>query len=224
MNCRKVRRTALADLQAALSPAERDEVMAHLNVCQACALEFLERRLLRDGLRALPKKTPPPELGLRLRVVASRHLHRQRRGRFERTLDRLVLDFEDMMRPLAVPLAGGLMSTIFLFAMLVPSLAVRISFAHDVPIGLTTEATLKSAAPISFDSGDAVVDVTVDDQGRMLEYSIVSDRSREDNASFCQSIANYLLFTTFTPGTSFGQPVGGTIRLNFRSSYVNVRG
>ena len=225
MTCRKVRRAAaLADARAMASQKEREEIFAHLNACASCARGFASQELLRAELRAMPRMAPPPELAMQLRVMASRHLQRERRSWFWRAKDRLALDFQDMMRPLAVPLAGGLASTIFLFAMLVPSLAVHIPFAHDVPIGLTTEATLKSAAPISFDTGEAVVDVTVDDQGRMLDYSIVSDRSREDNASFCQSIANYLLFTTFTPPTAFGQPVGGTIRLNFRSSYVNVRG
>lgn len=224
MNCRKVRRRALADDQAGIPQHEREQIFAHLDGCASCAREFAERKMLRAELRALPPKTPPPGLEMRLRVAASQHLQRQSRGWLARAFDRFALNFEDLMRPLAVPLAGGLASTIFLFAMLVPSLEVRIPFAHDVPIGLTTEATLKNVAPIGFESGDAVVDVTVDDQGRMLEYSIVSDRSREDNASFCQSIANYLLFTTFTPPTAFGQPVGGTIRLNFRSSYVNVKG
>src|SRR5581483_1078258 len=223
MDCRKLKQTDLLGLR---SEAERRAVAAHLRACAQCSQEFAETKLLRDGLRALRQKTPPPDLSMRLRVMASRHLSETRHGWGERAAEHLRLQFENLMRPLAVPFAGGLASTIFLFALLVPSLAVhiRLAAADDVPLGLSTEATLKSSAPISFATGEAVVDVTLDDEGRMLDYSIVNDRSREDNPSFCHSIANYLLFTTFTPPTTFGQPVGGTIRLTFRSNYVDVRG
>ncbi|HZU24244.1 MAG TPA: hypothetical protein VFA04_01910 [Bryobacteraceae bacterium] len=224
MNCRTLRRKALLEPQALASDQERQAVAAHLLICADCRQERSERQRLREALRALPQRTAPPELAVQLRVLASRHVSQPRVGWFARILQRARLDFEDLMRPLAVPLAGGIASTIFLFAMLVPSLAVNLRLKNDIPTGLITDATLENAAPISFDSGEAVVDVTVDEEGRMVDYTIVNDRSREDNASFCQSIANYLLFTTFKPPTAFGQPVSGTIRLTFRSSYVDVRG
>ena len=223
MTCRTVRRHALLDLPA-LPAVERQAIEAHLHTCLSCRQELAQGMRLRESLRALPRRTPPPDLAVKLRVMASKHLQPPAQSWLGRTSDRLLLEFENMMRPLAVPLAGGLISAIFLFAMLVPSLAVNLRFTHDIPTGLMTDATLKSAAPISFDSGEAVVDVTVDEEGHMIDYSIVSDRTREENASFCHSIANYLLFTTFTPPTAFGQPVPGTIRLTFRSNYVSVRG
>jgi hypothetical protein len=112
---------------------------------------------------------------------------------------------------------------LLLFALLVPSFA-WVPSAQDVPIGLSTEATVKSMAPIGFEDGEAVVDVTIDDQGRMVDFNIVHDRSGELNASFCRSVENALLFTVFTPRTAFGMPVGGKLRLTFRSSSVEVKG
>jgi hypothetical protein len=224
MNCRMVRRKALLEPQTLTCAAERQAMEAHLQICPDCRENHADTQRLRAALRALPRRMAPPELDMRLRVLASRHLNQPQTSWLPRTVQRFRLDFKDLMRPLALPLAGGIASTIFLFAMLVPSLAVNLRFNNDVPTGLMTDATLQSAAPISFDSGEAVVDVTVDEEGHMVDYSIVNDRSREENASFCQSIANYLLFTTFKPPTAFGQPVTGTIRLTFRSSYVDVRG
>src|SRR5947209_4064664 len=165
MNCRIVRRKAWVDLHTIASDVERRELEAHLNTCAGCRQDWAEKRLLRTSLRALPVRTPPPELTTQLRVIASRHLNEPHQSWFGRMLERGRLNFEDMMRPLAVPFAGGIASAIFLFAMLVPSLAVNLRFTHDIPTGLITDATLKSAAPISFDSGEAVVDVTFDEEG-----------------------------------------------------------
>jgi hypothetical protein len=126
------------------------------------------------------------------------------------------------MRPLAVPLAGGICSALLLFALLVPSFS-WVPSAQDVPIGLSTAATVKSMAPIGFEDGEAVVDVTIDDQGRLVDFNILHGHGPA-NDSFCRSVENALLFTVFTPGTAFGQPVGGKLRLTFRSSSVEVKG
>ena len=126
------------------------------------------------------------------------------------------------MRPLAVPLAGGICSAVLLFALLVPSFS-WVPSAQDVPIGLSTAATVKSMAPIGFEDGEAVVDVTIDDQGRLVDFNILHSHGPA-NDSFCRSVENALLFTVFTPGTAFGQPVGGKLRLTFRSSSVEVKG
>ncbi len=224
MNCRTVRQKLLADLDQLLPGTERREVAAHLLRCRPCAEEAARRENVRSALRALPRFSPPPELSVRLRVAASREIERRRRSWLRRTADRIELSFRDLMRPLAVPFAGGVFSTAFLFALLLPSFAFRIAPVHDVPIGLSTEATVKSMAPFGFEEGEAVVDVLVDDQGHVVDFNIVSDETHEAGASFQQSLENVLLFTVFTPPTAFGQPVPGRIRLTFRSSHVDVKG
>src|SRR5579884_4180568 len=106
MNCRTVRRKRFLDSQASVPDAQRRELQAHLLACATCRQEWAERKLLRDSLRALPPHIPPPDLTVRLRVLASRHLQQPQRGWFGRGTDRLRLEFQDLMRPLAVPLAG----------------------------------------------------------------------------------------------------------------------
>ena len=39
-----------------------------------------------------------------------------------------------------------------------------------------------------------------------------------------RNIESSLLFTKFTPATTFGQPMSGKIRLSFRNSSINVKG
>jgi hypothetical protein len=223
MNCRTVRTKLLPEFDQLTPDVERQAVAAHLRVCRSCSEEGAERERIRAAMRALPRMAPPPDLAVRLRVMASRERQRRVAGRFRSLATHAYLMFNGLMRPLAVPLAGGICSALLLFALLVPSLA-WVPSAQDVPIGLSTEATVKSMAPIGFEDGEAVVDVTIDDQGRMVDFNIIRDHGTEVNESFCRSVKNALLFTVFTPRTAFGQPVGGKLRLTFRSSSVEVRG
>ena len=81
----------------------------------------------------------------------------------------------NFMRPMAIPFAGGVLSAVVLFSMwLVPTYPLRANNAFDIPTMLSTEASIKSAAAVGAANGEIVVDVTVDDQGRMVDYQIVS--------------------------------------------------
>jgi len=180
---------------------------------------------LSRALRTLRKRMPPPSLTSSLRVLASREQRRSVYGRGRVFLDRLHLFFDNLMRPLALPFAGGVCSTIILFSMwLVPLYPLRGSDAFDVPSILTTQAAVKLTAPVSFDDADdVIVDVTIDGDGRMVDYKIVSGSYPNDEA-LRRSIAGVLLLTRFTPATSFGQPVEGRLRLSLRSSHIDVKG
>jgi anti-sigma factor RsiW len=213
----------LADLDRLTPETERQEVAAHLRVCRSCSEEGAARERVRTAMRALPRMVPPPDLAVRLRVIASREQQRRSEGWARRLATNVRLCFEGLMRPLAVPLAGGICSAVLLFALLVPSFS-WVPSAQDVPIGLSTDATVKSMAPIGFEDGEAVVDVTIDDQGHLVDFNILHNYGAAVNDSFCRSVENALLFTVFTPGTAFGQPVGGKLRLTFRSSSVEVKG
>ena len=180
---------------------------------------------LSGALRTLPRRTPPPGFTSSLRVIASREQRRRVYGRSLAFFDRLHLFFDNLMRPLALPLAGGVCSTVLIFSMwIVPLYPVRGSNAFDVPSMLTTEAAVKMMAPVSFDDADdVIVDVTIDGDGRMVDYQIVAGNYPNDQA-LRRSIAGVLLLTRFTPATSFGQPVEGRLRLSLRSSHIDVKG
>lgn len=176
------------------------------------------------ALRNLPARTPPPGLRTSLRVIASRE-RQQILSRQINWRDRLDLSFKNLMRPLALPLAGGVFSTVALFSMcLVPMYPVHGDDSTDIPTGLTTEATVKQTAPIGGSCGDVVVDVTVDEAGRMVDYKIVSGFNGLTTDQVRRSLENRLIFTEFTPVTQFGQPMSGKLRISFRNSEVDVKG
>ena len=112
-----------------------------------------------------------------------------------------VLRVNNLMRPLAIPTAGGFVSALMLFGVLAPSLAIPpVTRANDVPTVLYTEASVKNFLPIGFEGdGDLVVEITVDENGKLVDYSIPN---MDDKATrMHRSIENQILFTQFTPAT-----------------------
>jgi hypothetical protein len=176
----------------------------------------------------LPQPVAPPHLTTRLRVLASKVRLESSGGatRWTRWRNRLELSLQDLMRPLAVPAVGGLCSAVFLFSTLAPtfkSAFALVSESGDVPTMLATEPMLKDTAPIAF-SSDAIVDLQLDDCGRIINYTIVSAPGGQTD-KLRRSIENSLLFTEFWPATTFGRPVAGTIRFSFHTnSRIEVRG
>lgn len=185
------------------------------------------QRRIRQALRSLPHRTPPAELTVRLRVSASHERARNtgRKSRAGFSFDRLGLALDNLMKSLALPAAGGLCAAILLFMILIPTFsgAFYMGTAIDVPTGLSTGPAVKSLAPIGFQYGDAEVDLRIDEQGRIINYSIVGGQGIEKDA-LRRSIENNLLFTQFTPATAFGIPITSTLRLSFSSSRIDVKG
>jgi hypothetical protein len=183
-----------------------------------------------ESLRNLSVKTPPAQLRTSLRVLASRERQRRLERRDFGTIwksweDRTQLFCEDVLRSVALPFAGGVCSTLVLFSMfVVPSYPLLTRGAADVPTVLSTPVSVKSIAPFSGGDTDVVVEVVVDEQGRMLDYAIVAGASVLANPQMRRRLENSLVFSNFTPATTFGQPMVSKMRLWFRSSRIDVRG
>jgi hypothetical protein len=58
-----------------------------------------------------------------------------------------------------------------------------------------------------------LVDVDVDDQGRFVDYQVVSGASVVSNPTTRRRMENLLLFIKFAPATSFGVPMAGKARV-----------
>jgi hypothetical protein len=191
-----------------------------------------EERVL-QALRGLPQRVPPAGLSTSLRVQASRERQRLLNRRtllgtwpqaFAAWQVRARLFANNLMRPLALPFAGGVFSAAVLFSLLVSSYPVRGNSAFDVPTALSTNPLVSRTAPFGNASEDVVVDVIVDGQGRMIDYAIVGGPEGLKKDLLRRSIENTLLFTEFLPATSFGQAVSGKVRLVLHSSQVDVKG
>jgi len=230
MECGSVRQRVSAYLDGAVSADERRLLRGHFSSCRECARESERYSQVREKLRSLPKRMPPADLTTRLLVVASKVRMESFGGatRWSRWRDRMALSLRNLMQPLALPAVGGLCSAVFLFSTFVPMFksAFMLSSSGDIPTMLSTESTLKYIGPVAFsnDNGDAVVDLHLDDQGRIVDFSIVSAPGQQSEA-LRRSIENSLLFIGFSPATTFGRGVASTIRISFRgSSRIDVRG
>ena len=182
------------------------------------------------ALRSLPAREPQPELRTSLRIIASIECQRRlaKRG-LSATVglwrDRLELFPDNFLRTIALPMAGGVASAVVLFSMcVVPAYPLRAHTTVDVPTVLTTQVAVKGMAPFFGGGDDVVVDVTVDEQGRMIDYAVVAGANALSNGSLRRRLENVLLFTEFTPATSFGQPMSSKTRLWFRTSRIDVKG
>lgn len=231
MNCQTVRITIADYLGYRMPEGEFAAVRAHLAECHECATSAESTSLLRDALKSAPRHIPPAELSMNLRVLASRERARQavRANWQARTADwrgSIRVWVDNMMRPFAIPFAGGLASAFLLFGMLAPSFArVYTPSNDDVPAGWYTGATLDTLGPFGLADDTIILDVTIDDQGRMVDYSLPGGKPGPwKDEALRRMIVNNLLFTRFTPANFFGQPTYGKLRVTLRRSQVDVRG
>jgi hypothetical protein len=185
---------------------------------------------LSHALRRLPARTPPAGLTTSLRVLASRERQRaQHRGwqqGFSAWALRTRMWMDHLMRPLAVPFAGGVLSALALFSIwLVPTYPQLTASKFDIPTTLTTDPTVKSMTAVGLSSRDLiVVDVFVDNSGHMIEYKIVSGNGVLTDAALRHRLENMLVLTEFFPATEFGRPTAGRVRLSVVSSTIDVKG
>ncbi len=166
----------------------------------------------------------PAGLDVRLRVLASHERVRRLAtaslsARLQYWRARVRLHFENLMKPIAVPVAGGLFSALLLFGMVMPSLSFRYNLTNDPQLAIISDPDgmlvgwtgyaphLESANSIS--SGDeGVIELTIDDQGRVVDYSVSPDQLTPD----MQSI---ILFSRLTPATFFGKSTWGKKLVRF---------
>lgn len=228
MSCQKVQKFISAYVDRSLAGEEQERMTQHLAHCRECALRSEQARHLRAMLRSMPVAAPPPELVTRLRVVASHERARRLvrvdfRTRLANWADRARLFTDNLMRPVALPFAGGLASALFLFSMLMPTLFFQFNFRDDVPVSaFYTEPAIIEAAPFGFNYEDVAVELTINERGEVIDFAFSGaklDRNTENSM-----IANLALFSSYTPATLFGRPTSGKVQLVSRRSRIVVRG
>src|SRR5215469_6364105 len=108
MSCGMVEKWLSAFLDRALPRNEAESVSQHLSGCRECAARLKELVELRTLLRGLPEERIPVNLASQLQVMASREQARRTRTRWQNYLSWMRLVIDNMMRPVAIPLAGGI--------------------------------------------------------------------------------------------------------------------
>ncbi|MGA2269558.1 MAG: zf-HC2 domain-containing protein [Bryobacteraceae bacterium] len=224
MSCDNMHEMVSSLLDRRVTAEEEESVLAHLESCRQCGAEFESMRELRGALRQLDTPELPARLAEDLRLLAwNERLRRLSRASFsaraQRWAARMQLVFDNLMRPMALPIAGGVLSALVMFAILVPSLAFPHNFRNDVPLWmLYTDPALQEMNPV--DAGnETVVEVTIDERGRVQGYVVTQGQMTPEIEN------NLILFSRFSPATIFGQPTWGKVLVSFRRSHqISVRG
>lgn len=229
-SCGKIRSVFPAYLDGDLTGHEMQEIARHLNGddtlsgCGACANDFAGWRQMQESLALLGPAQPPADLNLRLRLAISREQARRRL----RWADRLSLAWDNAIRPLVVQLSAGVAGTVvlaggmaLLLGMVAPPQAV---LADDEPLGAVTSphylySTVAPEAIVTARDTAIVVEASVDNQGRVYDYTIVS--GPQDDAVRTQ-VVNQLLLSVFKPASVFGLPVRGRVVMTYAG--ISVRG
>ena len=156
-------------------------------------------------LRSLPSRVPPAGLTTSLRVIASRERQRLVEGRslgrvFALWLDRTRFRLRDMLRPLMLPATGGVLSAVVLFSMwVVPTYPLRAKMAVDTPTSLKTFPITEPFNASTGFTDSVLVDVEVNDQGRFVDYQVVSGASVVSDPATRRRMENLLLSIKFAP-------------------------
>ncbi|HKW62168.1 MAG TPA: hypothetical protein VJN89_06455 [Candidatus Acidoferrum sp.] len=240
MKCTTVQKNLAGYLDDALigpeRMRERAAISEHLELCSGCREELQRFRKLAVLLSRMPKNVPPADLAIRIKVAAAQVQHSQDWiTRWRNFRDHAGIVIENAFRPLTVPATGGFIAAILIFVvalqMILPGITVS-AVENDVPINMIRPARLVSLwdypeawAPEKHDGElsaphGLLVDVTVDAQGRMTDYEILSGPA---SSELSRQVYQMLLFSRFSPMVSFGRPTsGGHVMVSF--SAVRVRG
>jgi hypothetical protein len=203
--------------QDRLSALEAWALRGHLLECETCHQEYEYQERLESPLRELAPLAPPPELStsIRLQLFSNERLS---------WWDRWHVRASNLMRPVALPAAGGLLAAMILFVSFVPALAVSrvAALTKDVPTILSTEPRFKMASPFSV-SEDLMVEAWIDERGNIASFELLNDAPRSKHAAEETRLhsSNVLLTTVFEPATRFGQPIAG--RIVFSMHRINIR-
>lgn len=243
MSCDIVQERISSLVDRRLPDAEREHVLAHISSCRECGAYLESLQSVRHAVSELKRPAIPAALSAKLRVLAS-HEHARRlarvswAARISTWSDRLSLSFNNLMRPLAFPLAGGISSALILFGLVIPTMTVEHALADQVfftaPEGdvVALAPTGRYAPPesenppwieragASMPDAANVVDLTIDQNGRVSYWSLVRGELTPD-------LANIIMFSQFSPATNMGMPTYGKVRAvqirNIQTAPIRVR-
>jgi len=216
-------------LDGGMTAGEQREALAHLNSCGTCNARFQAGRNLRAGLLEMDRTPVPEQLVNQLRVLASHERERRLRRSSPSTFllyyaSRFWLSFNNMLRPHALPFAGGVVSALLLVGIWFPYMTAQ-KVGDDVPVFPSpsgSELVRMNAwgyiAPSALDvratgAGDAVLELTIDEHGRVVDYDLASGQMTPE-------IGAMILLSRFAPATHFGRPIAG--KLVYRLSQISV--
>jgi len=234
MTCRDTERKLAGYLDGAINSHDHARVREHLGACAACRMQLAHYQRLATCLANVEPSAPPIDLAVRIHVNVEAAQSRTFAGNAQRVWARAAMVFENIFRPLAVPATGGVLTALVVFVLLVQNILVGVPLggvvANDLPLNLVQPARLESLAPFPvpgviakeghLTSGALLLEATLNAQGQVVSYRIISGPSDPDVS---HQLDQLLLFSRFRPLVSFGLPMaGGRVLLSFNE--VRVQG
>jgi len=228
MSCENKQELIPLFVDGRMPEAERESLLGHTQMCRDCGAHLASLEGQRAIMRTMAQAPMPEALATRLRVLASHERERQLAcvsvsewaRRMASSFD---LAFNNLMRPVALPFTGGLVSTLVVFSLLMPSL----SFSHPkggYDFSTPPQGSLVSTPWNQWADDDAadfpilgtadqprpdyvnIVNLTIDESGKVSDWSVVRGRLTDE-------IKDIILFSRFEPATTFGVRTSGTIQL-----------
>lgn len=229
MSCDNVQERISTFLDRDVAAAERENVLAHIGSCRGCSDFLARQQMAREAARTLGAPAVPAELTAQLRVIASHERQRQLQrvtlaARVRNWNSRVQLFIDNLMRPLAFPFAGGLVSSIMMFGLLVPSLTFHHAFADQVLYTYADGEVVILAPNGTYESSSSeyaprigrpdmlppeaanVVELVVDPSGRVSDWSVSRGELTPD-------LANIIMLGQFSPATNLGVPIPSRVKV-----------
>lgn len=220
MSCENEQQLISLLLDRRITGAERENALAHIASCRSCEISYDAMKSHRASLGKMASSPVPAVLEARLRELAAHERLRQlsyltQHSRLEKCRDTVHLWFDNLMRPMALPFAGGLLSAFLLFSAWVPTMAAPQPRA-DVPVPIFTAPSLDDRQFTPPDAGgDAVVTLLIDPRGKVMDCKITGGEVSPE-------LINMILFYKYTPATIFGKNTWG-VKV-FRLHEITVAG
>jgi hypothetical protein len=215
-----VRQNLAAYVEEPLCVEGRAALRRHVERCEGCHQEYEYLARLSSPLRNLPRQPAPRALAISIRLAAPAQNGLS-------VWDRWQVRLSNLMRPVALPAAGGLLAALILFAVLIPGVFTKVAVVDDIPTVLMTGPRVKTASLMPVYE-DLLVEAWVDQQGRMTSFEILNDTGHsgpELEQELHNQLSNVLFTTSFLPATEFGQPTAGRVILSLRPlSRITIRG
>ncbi len=204
-------------LENELSRPEAFMLRMHLAECPRC-LEIYERMdPIGSMIRGVGVPAPPLHLGVQIRSALSVEL--ARRAKPNRQWSLLKMRIGDLMRPLAVPAIGGMLSALLLVTALLSALWMTPSvYADDIPVkflsnAFLSEPVMKMRSPYPVDR-DFTVLAYINAAGEVYDFEVAEDELLDARSR--GQIGNALLMSQFQPAMNFGRPKPGRIVILFQ--------
>jgi hypothetical protein len=177
-------------------------------------LEFEHARALRSTLASLPQPKPPAHLRTVLRVRASqqkRIIETHGGSRWLRLWESWLFRLDQIMRPLTLPAAGGILSSFLLFAMLAANIGTtRREANYEVPVYYTDHFDA-NLVPVQLRSA-VILTLSLNGSGRIMDYAV-----RGDSSSFVGNVGRLqyspISVPTFPNVLALAQPINEDISI-----------